>query len=64
MVLAVFPAPYNEKPAWLTHAHHDLNVGVADAYGWSWPMTDDEVLTSLFALNQERMVKAAGQGSK
>jgi len=55
---------YNEKPAWLSHAHHDLNAAVANAYGWSWPMTDDEVLTSLFALNQERMVKVVRKGSK
>jgi hypothetical protein len=55
---------YNEKPAWLMHAHRDLDVAVADAYGWSWPMTEEEILRKLFALNQERTCKAAKKGSE
>jgi hypothetical protein len=52
-----------QREASMAHARPPrFNVAVADAYGWSWPMTDDEVLTSLFALNQERMVKAVGKG--
>ncbi|CAM3412116.1 class I SAM-dependent DNA methyltransferase [Paracoccus nototheniae] len=50
---------YNQRPAWLTHAHADLDAAVADAYGWrnEWragQLTDDEILARLFKLNQER----------
>lgn len=54
---------YNTRPAWLTHAHAALDQAVADAYGWGddWRrgMTDDEILSRLFRLNQERAGKAA-----
>ncbi|HRO14780.1 MAG TPA: class I SAM-dependent DNA methyltransferase, partial [Paracoccus sp. (in: a-proteobacteria)] len=54
---------YNARPAWLAHAHADLDAAVAEAYGWGddWRagrLTDDEILARLFALNQTR---AAGQ---
>ena len=26
---------YNERPAWLDNAHHDLDEAVANAYGWN-----------------------------
>ena len=50
---------YNAKPAWLTHAHKALDEAVADAYGWGddWragKLTDDEILSRLFHLNQNR----------
>ena len=50
---------YNARPAWLTHAHKALDEAVADAYGWGddWRagrLTDDEILSRLFHLNQER----------
>jgi type II restriction/modification system DNA methylase subunit YeeA len=45
---------YNERPAWLDHAHCDLDKAVADAYGWKSDMSDDEMLTKLLALNLER----------
>ena len=50
---------YNERPAWLDHAHRALDEAVAEAYGWGddWcngNLTDDEILARLFALNQER----------
>lgn len=50
---------YNARPAWLDHAHRALDEAVADAYGWGddWragTLTDDEILTRLFHLNQER----------
>ncbi|HEX9614902.1 MAG TPA: class I SAM-dependent DNA methyltransferase, partial [Bacteroidota bacterium] len=45
---------YNERPAWLDHAHRDLDEAVAWAYGWELDMSDDEVLTRLLALNLER----------
>jgi hypothetical protein len=47
---------YNEKPAWLQHAHRELDEAVAAAYGWGWPLEDEEILKRLFELNQERIV--------
>ncbi|WP_210186207.1 class I SAM-dependent DNA methyltransferase [Hyphomicrobium sp. CS1GBMeth3] len=48
---------YNERPAWLDHAHKELDAAVAAAYGWPKDLTDDRVLERLFALNQERAAK-------
>ena len=48
---------YNARPAWLDHLHRDLDVAVAAAYGWEWPLTDDEILRRLFELNQTRSAK-------
>lgn len=45
---------YNERPAWLDNLHRDLDTAVAAAYGWEWPLTDDEILRRLFELNQRR----------
>lgn len=50
---------YNERPAWLEHAHAALDEAVAEAYGWGadWRagnLTEDEILARLFRLNQER----------
>jgi len=45
---------YNERPAWLDHAHRDLDAAVAAAYGWSADLGDDAILERLFKLNQER----------
>ena len=50
---------YNARPAWLDHAHRDLDAAVASAYGWSdWnadqPLADAVILERLFKLNQER----------
>jgi hypothetical protein len=45
---------YNERPAWLDHAHRALDEAVAEAYGWKAEMSDDEMLTRLLALNLER----------
>lgn len=52
---------YNESPAWLQHAHRELDQAVAVAYGWQWPLSDDEVLERLFTLNQERAEEASNQ---
>ena len=49
---------YNVRPAWLDHLHRDLDTAVATAYGWQWPLTDDEILKRLFELNQTRTAKA------
>jgi type II restriction/modification system DNA methylase subunit YeeA len=45
---------YNERPVWLEHAHRDLDSAVAAAYGWEWPLADEEILKRLFDLNQRR----------
>ncbi|WP_310476290.1 class I SAM-dependent DNA methyltransferase [Sandarakinorhabdus sp.] len=54
---------YNERPAWLDHAHRALDEAVADAYGWGddWragALSDDKILAQLFRLNQLRAGKA------
>jgi len=45
---------YNSNPAWLQNAHRELDEAVAAAYGWNWPLTDEEILKQLFDLNQHR----------
>jgi len=40
-------------------AHEKLDAAVAAAYGWPWPMTDDEILAALLALNLERSAAEA-----
>jgi len=49
---------YNERPAWLDMLHRSLDEAVAVAYGWEWPLTDDEILRRLFELNQARSVSS------
>ena len=51
---------YNERPAWLDHAHRALDEAVAAAYGWPANLTDEEILGRLFHLNQERAAVQAG----
>jgi type II restriction/modification system DNA methylase subunit YeeA len=50
---------YNERPAWLDHAHRDLDAAVAAAYGWPAEIAEEDALASLLALNRERA--AAGR---
>ena len=50
---------YNQRPAWLDHAHRDLDAAVAAAYGWPADIGEDEALARLLALNLERA--AAGR---
>jgi type II restriction/modification system DNA methylase subunit YeeA len=45
---------YNERPAWLAHAHAKLDAAVAAAYGWPTDLSDEEILERLLALNLER----------
>jgi type II restriction/modification system DNA methylase subunit YeeA len=45
---------YNGRPTWLQHAHRELDERVAAAYGWQWPLSDEEVLKRLLALNAQR----------
>jgi hypothetical protein len=44
---------YNERPAWLTHAHAKLDVAVAAAYGFGADLNDQRILEKLLALNLE-----------
>lgn len=43
----------------LKQLHDDLDRAVADAYGWPWPLSDEEILTHLVALNAERAAEEA-----
>ncbi|TQE98936.1 MAG: class I SAM-dependent DNA methyltransferase [Spiribacter salinus] len=45
---------YNERPAWLDHAHRALDEAVAAAYGWDWPLDDETILARLLELNLSR----------
>jgi len=45
---------YNSPPTWLTHAHERLDRVVYAAYGWSYPLADDEVLVRLLEMNLKR----------
>jgi len=51
---------YNESPAWLQHAHRELDQAVSAAYGWEWPLADDEILSRLLILNRERVAAQSG----
>jgi type II restriction/modification system DNA methylase subunit YeeA len=50
---------YNERPAWLGHAHRELDAAVAAAYGWPAEIGEEEALGRLLDLNRERA--AAGR---
>ncbi len=45
---------YNQRPAWLGHAHARLDAAVLDAYGFLADLADEELLACLLALNAER----------
>ena len=45
---------YNQRPAWLEHAHRTLDAAVAAAYGWPEDIPDDDLLARLLALNRAR----------
>jgi type II restriction/modification system DNA methylase subunit YeeA len=56
---------YNARPQWLANAHAALDEAVAEAYGWGddWragDLTDDEILSRLFRLNEERAALQTG----
>jgi hypothetical protein len=57
---------YNARPAWLAHAHRELDAAVAAAYGWTDyapEMPDEEILRRLLALNLERAARSSGDPS-
>ncbi len=43
----------------LLHLHQELDAAVADAYGWPWPLTDEEILARVVALNTARAAEEA-----
>lgn len=45
---------YNERPAWLDHAHRRLDETVFAAYGWPTDVTDEQILARLLELNLAR----------
>jgi hypothetical protein len=45
---------YNERPAWLAHAHAKLDAAVAAAYAFDLDLTNEQILERLLALNIER----------
>ena len=42
---------YNQRPQWLTNAHHDLDTAVANAYGWDAGISDEDALRELLEIN-------------
>jgi len=45
--------------ATLRQLHDDLDAAVADAYGWPWPLADEEILERVVALNAARAAEEA-----
>ncbi len=45
---------YNARPAWLAHAHAELDAAVASAYGFPPDLPDAEILARLLELNRAR----------
>ncbi|HEV2096531.1 MAG TPA: DNA methyltransferase, partial [Chthoniobacterales bacterium] len=54
---------YNERPAWLAHAHAKLDAAVAAAYGFAIDLRDEAILEKLLALNHERAEAESRQAS-
>ena len=42
---------YNTKPQWLKNAHATLDAAVAEAYGWTPSISNDDALEALLELN-------------
>jgi hypothetical protein len=45
---------YNQRPAWLAHAHAQLDAAVASAYGFPENLPDEEILARLLELNMRK----------
>lgn len=43
----------------LRHLHDEIDREVAAAYGWPWPLGDEEILTRVVALNAARVAEEA-----
>jgi type II restriction/modification system DNA methylase subunit YeeA len=56
---------YNQRPTWLDQAHKRLDEAVHAAYGWPYPLSDEEILERLIALNLRRSeTRGAGINSE
>jgi type II restriction/modification system DNA methylase subunit YeeA len=42
---------YNQRPTWLAQVHERLDRAVHAAYGWPYPLADEEVLGRLLEMN-------------
>lgn len=51
---------YNQQPTWLVLAHDRVDRAVFAAYGWSYPLDDQEILGRLLQLNRERAAQSGG----
>jgi len=47
---------YNQPPTWLARAHARLDQAVNAAYGWAYPLRDEDILERLMALNLRRAI--------
>jgi hypothetical protein len=45
---------YNKRPTWLENTHQTLDRTVFAAYGLAYPLSKDEIIRHLLALNRER----------
>lgn len=45
---------YNAYPTWLEKAHAELDAAVYRAYGWTYQLSNEEILERLYALNLAR----------
>jgi len=43
----------------LRHLHDQIDAAVAAAYGWPWPLSDQEILVRVVALNAARITEEA-----
>jgi len=51
---------YNQRPAWLVQAHERLDRAVHAAYGWPYPLDNQEILGRLLQLNAEQAAQFGG----
>lgn len=55
--LGLLTGLYNERPAWLDHAHRDLDAAVAAAYDWPADIPDEDTLARLLELDESQRAK-------
>jgi len=55
---------YNQRPAWLDHAHRTLDEAVFAAYGWPPNLNTQQILANPLALNHQRAAAEAPKAVK
>jgi type II restriction/modification system DNA methylase subunit YeeA len=55
---------YNLRPSWLVNLHERLDRAVYAAYGWPYPLGDDEILSRLVRLNLDRAAVALAEAAQ